>query len=465
MIHTALYIIFVLVSFSMVAWGFLKKDRLFQYPTVAGISWLVFFGPQAFGAIANPNKYPGEVLEDGGLSIALVMLILCAAAGWLGYYCAGRSKRAWHFPRLSSRQIFWAGAGLCAIAVFSGFRLAQLTGGFASQFTEGGHYALEWRGEPVKYLFFVELIYLGLPLALLSALRRPSWSKFFACVLMMIYPAAVSLYLGRRTRTAILASIVLLSLFFSRKLEIPRIVYALLTVAAFLAVYYGPAYRSQSQYGLDYGAIRASIAEYDGVGAVLRGEKDCEFDTLVYWSAAVNKNVAFAYGADFYNQLIRFYVPGQLVGYGVKESLFLRGLSEEARDLAYQLYRWKPGYGWFETGPYTAFRQFWYLGCMLYFVLGFVFRFLWKAAHEKRNLAAQIWYVWTVVLIPLSISSSITSVPARLLIMVIVMWFVSMSCQERLLARSRIGASAPGSRANLALRPSREGVQQFVPHD
>ena len=91
----------------MFVWGLLKRDRVFQYPTIAGISWLVFFGVQALGAVRNPGKYPESVLDDGGLIIALIMLCLCAAAGWIGYYHAGRCKRSLRFAELSDKKIFW----------------------------------------------------------------------------------------------------------------------------------------------------------------------------------------------------------------------------------------------------------------------------------------------------------------------------------------------------------------------
>ena len=145
----------------MFVWGLLKKDRVFQYPTIAGVSWLVFFGVQAFASVVNVDKYPSAVLEDGGLIIALVMLCLCAAAGWLGYHRAGKCRRSWTLPEFSVEKIFWGGVVLYSIGFFSAYRLGQLCGGFVQQFTGGGHYGLEWAGAPVKYAFFSQLVYPG----------------------------------------------------------------------------------------------------------------------------------------------------------------------------------------------------------------------------------------------------------------------------------------------------------------
>ncbi len=422
-----LYVLFIAITSGMLIWALLGKDRVFQYPTIAGTSWLAFFGIQAFGAIQNPYKYPQAALDDGGLIIALGMLCLCSAAGWLGYYHAGRSKRTLRFGELSDQRLFWGGVILYGIGFLAAYKLAQLTGGFAQQFTGGGHYSLEWAGAPIRYNFFSQLIYPALLLVLISTLRRFSRCKLLVCGLFLLYPLAIVVFLGRRGPMGMLAGIILMSLYFTKRIRIPRILCAILPIAAFLVIYYGPAYRSTSQYGLNYDEIANSVSQVD-LDAVLKGQKYAEFDVMVVWGAAANRSMAFGYGADFYNNLVSFYVPRQLVGEKIKQSLMIGGFSDKAKAAVARVYNWGPDYGSFLTGPYTAFSQFWFFGCLLYYVFGYVFRLLWQGAYERGNLAAQIWYISCIVMIPNSIMSSIMAIPAQLVYTVALMWLIGKSC-------------------------------------
>ena len=421
------YIIFITIASGMIIWGMLEKDRVFQYPTIAGTSWLVYFGVEAFGAIQNPHKYPQAALDDGGLIIALVMLCLCSGAGWLGYYHAGKSRRTLRFTELSEHRLFWGGVILYGIGFAGAYKLAQLTGGFVQQFTGGGHYNLEWAGASVRYSFFSKLTYPGLLLVLMSTLRRFSWRKLLVCGLFVLYPLAIVVFLGRRSVAGMLAGIILLSLYFTKRIRIPRILCVVAPIAAFIVIYYGPAYRSTSQYGLDYDEIANSVSQVD-MDSVLKGQQYASFDVMVVWGAAANRSMAFGYGADFYNNLMSFYVPRQIVGEKIKQSLMIGGFSDKAKAAVARVYDWGPHYGSFLTGPYTAFSQFWFFGCLLYYVFGYVFRLLWQAAHERRNLAAQIWYISCMILIPDSIMSSIIVVPAQLVYTFAFMWFIGKFC-------------------------------------
>ena len=71
----------ILVSAGMVVWGFQRPERLYQYPTLAGATWLLCIVPQAIGTVTNPSKIPQAVLASDGLETALSMCILCAGAG------------------------------------------------------------------------------------------------------------------------------------------------------------------------------------------------------------------------------------------------------------------------------------------------------------------------------------------------------------------------------------------------
>jgi hypothetical protein len=136
------------------------------------------------------------VLSDGGLETALLMSILCIACGWLGYLrpisFRNRPVSTLYPPARSFRRAL----RFTLVGFFGAYKLAQFAGGFISQFTEGGHYELEWRGLPVLYSAFSQMIYPGLLLTLLATLRHPAAHRIITVALFSAYPLAVSVCSG-----------------------------------------------------------------------------------------------------------------------------------------------------------------------------------------------------------------------------------------------------------------------------
>ena len=91
----ALFLLILLVgtSVAMIAWGLWEKDRIYQFPTLAGVAWLGYIVPQAIGIWNNPRSVPRGVFADGGLELALLMSTLCAALGFWGYVSRPRLSR------------------------------------------------------------------------------------------------------------------------------------------------------------------------------------------------------------------------------------------------------------------------------------------------------------------------------------------------------------------------------------
>ena len=67
----------VVTAGAMIAWGLWERDRIYQFPTLAGVAWLGYIVPQAIGVLNNSRSVPRRVLLDGGLELALFMSALC----------------------------------------------------------------------------------------------------------------------------------------------------------------------------------------------------------------------------------------------------------------------------------------------------------------------------------------------------------------------------------------------------
>lgn len=409
-----LLLIFLIISFAGIAWGLMRKDRYYQFPTLFCATWFLYFGPQAIGAIINKDKYPDSLHADFGLELALLYCISCILMGLAGYrYGRLSNKKLFHFSGYSYNRLFIGGVILNVIGFWGAYKLAQLCGGFIAQFTKGGHYGLSWVGAPVKYSFFSQLFYPGFLLSFLSTLYRPKNLRWILVSLSLLYPLAVIIFLGRRSMAAITIISILFSVFFVRRWAPSRLVQVLLLIVALAGTLFADAYRTKSQYGLHIEELK-QIDVRGIVSDVFNGEGYSEFDMIVYGCSAVNRSLSLNYGLDFYNSIVVSFVPRQVVGERLKKSLFIN-IGDNIQAHLKDYYDWSIPYGSNPTGPFDSFRQFWFFGCILYFILGFIYRSLWTAAFENRNVGAQLWFIITAVLIPQSVFGSFTGILPRFL--------------------------------------------------
>jgi hypothetical protein len=428
MIAWLLFLILAALSLRCFMWGLSKPDRLYQFPTLFGAAWLFYMVPQILGSVRNPEKYPQAVLSDGGLELALLMCIACIQAAWSGYFRTkvGRPAVTKRPSRLqySDARIFLAGILLYAIGFLGAYLLASLAGGFIQQFTEGGHYSLEWSGMPVIYVFLAQLIYPGLLFVYLAYLHRPTLIRAGVALLFSLYPIATTLFLGRRAMTLQLLLIALLGLFFIKRWAPPRPLVIIGVAAMAFFVVIAPQYRTVAQYGLNAEALR-EIEVQSTFDDIVSGSTYAEFDSLVVSAAAVSSELTFGYGASFYNAVIAQLVPRQFVGEGFKNSLMIE-LPPLITDPG-RMYSWTLPYGSNPTGVANAISEFWFLGAFIYYFLAAAIRKLWESASHEASLASQIWYVTFSLLIPVSVIGSLYILPGQILAIYIflapLLWF------------------------------------------
>lgn len=416
MISWFLLLVFFALSLRCFAWGVKKSERLYQFPTLFGAAWLFYMVPQALGAVNNPDKFPPGVLQDGGLETSLLMCIACVQAGWSGYHSKWWFKSG-GFGALkpvvfSDQRILGAGVALYAMGFYANYLLASLAGGFVKQFSAGGHYALEWSGLPVAYVFFGQFIYPGLLFVCLALFHRPTVFRGAVFLLFSLYPIATTVFLGRRSMTAYLLLIVFLSLFFIRRWAPPKsIVFAgFLAIALFVVI--APQYRTVTQYGLNLEQLKEIQVE-NSIDDIISGKSYVEYDALVVSSALMNAEGLYGLGTNFYNATIAQLVPRQLVGQEFKSSLTFNLWGEAASTE--RRYYWVTPYGSNPTGVANAFAEFWFFGALIYYFGGVVVRHLWQNALCRTNHGAQIWYVMISLLVPISVIGSLYIIPGQLL--------------------------------------------------
>ena len=366
----------------MIAWGLWEKDRIYQFPTLAGVAWLGDIVPQAIGILNNPQSVPSRSLSDGGLELALAMSVLCAGAGFLGYVIRpGIATVRIPTAVYSYDRLFISGCLLYVVAFVAFHRLAQLCGGYASYFLQGGAYTLYWRGMPVVYSFFAQLVFPGLLLCLIAALNSRSVLQWAAVGVGCLLPLANTVFLGRRQNTVVLLLILAVTTFFVRRWTPPHLVSVAAMILGALCVTLAPAYRANIRLGIDSGQF-FDMDVQQRVTDKLEGRSTWVFENAVVQMAAVRRAGAYGLGTGLYNRFVQHLVPRLIVGDETKERMLIR--APDHRDLTWRYYRWVTKYGTYSTGPCDAFREFWFFGAAVFYVIGRGFRVLWDRATCGR---------------------------------------------------------------------------------
>jgi hypothetical protein len=408
MIAKALFFLLLALSVAFLLSSLRRREGIFEFPTLFAGAFLFSIVPQLVNHVFYPGRLPVRVYQDHGVEYGLIMCILCLVAGIAGYQIrpkrpARRERPAW---RIDVDKLFWAGVVLCLIGTFGAARLAALAGGWKAQFVEGGHYDLEWSGAPVIWSYVATLLPLGLLLCFSSTLIKSGLGKWAFALVMMTYPTASIVFLGRRAMVFRLALILLISLWFQRRWAPPRWLAPCGMTLAGMIIILAPHYRT---YANQTGDIREAAARVDvrsAIEAYATGDQSEGMDNLIMGIPARLTYLSFTWGSGFWNGVVAYWVPGQIVGRGLKQSLMIRTgvpdgeLFSRYCGLGFQ-------YGSFATGPYSAFREFAFLGCLLYFVMGRFYRWLWHRAEKRRDLGAQVLYASCALLGPEAVVNSV----------------------------------------------------------
>ena len=406
-----LFAAYFAICISMLVWGLRYRDRVLQFPFLAGSVWVFYVGIQAIGVAVNPEWVPVGARRDGGLEMALLMASLCAGLSFWGYLRPMRlpgSARRSRYTVYSYRRLFVGGCVLIAIAYLSFFKLAELSGGVQAHFSTEGNYQLEWRGLPVAYVFFNRMIYPGLSLVLLAALHKPNLVRIVGVSIGSLLPLANILILGRRTEGVFLLLTVALCLFFQRRWAPRRSVAVIAVALGGIMVIVMPAYRAHSTIGSDYGQILAIDLD-DLILSQVTGKTPSEFTYPVVQLAATHNAFEFNLGMGFYNRLIKEWVPSLLVGREFKDSLFVEG--PDFRQQTLTRYSWQPQFGWIPLGITDAFREFWFFGSFVFYLLGRGFRYLWERAYSGCDLRFRVFYIALISEAMLTILHGVTPFP------------------------------------------------------
>lgn len=348
---------------------------------------LIFFlGPQ----FLYMSKHP-EILVDykaSALPFFLGVVALFYLSAVVGYYSMpGHGYRIPRFTFNANKMIVGLYV-LVAISVYGRHKLA----GLSTELTS----STQWTGLPVRYLFFSSVGTLCIPLGMILFFKYKRkiilpalWSEISSTLSMIILG-------GRRSPAAFLGIMVLTGLWFARRIKVSRMALLAGGVLFFMFVMNIGVYRHlvKSDEANKWDIIFEEVFDMEKTIAKFT-KKDASGSASDYIDAlngvlavsAVNETFRFDYGVVVWNQLIFRWVPGQLIGHGLKKSLML-DIPTVHQTLADE-YSYRPPVGTCIPGYAEVFASFGFLGAVFMFFAGRTVRVIWEQALDG-NLIAQI---------------------------------------------------------------------------
>jgi hypothetical protein len=396
---------------ALLMWGLVKRDRVLQYPFFMGGIFLSFLVPQAIALSNNPG-----VVSPQAVDRILIYSCLCVAMCWLGYLFKPKLKWLTRMNvSINPKKLTQAAWAL----ILFGRVCSLLVGQITIQTTGAG----TWTGPATILLFFSQTSLIGAAILLIVALayRYRPWVNLLGVGIALWPTLFAVIEYGRRQPTATVLIIIGLGLYFTRNITPPRwLVLGIIISSAFMipliAQLRGGFWDALFVGNLSINDFRLAFED------LLEGQI-LELRNAALIAEAASQTDQYGYGTGFWNSIVFQYVPGQLVGYDLKESFYINLTNFSLTDL----FGYENPTGTTLTGVGDSFQEFSYFGCLIFALIAYWFKNLWAAAVFFRSVYSQILYIGLIspALVGLThgIGRFLQEAIFQLLIVTIVTWY------------------------------------------
>jgi hypothetical protein len=373
--------LFIAICLGLLGWGITRPERIYQYPFIMATMFTSFLIPQTFALIKNP----GVGVSQEAVERVLFVSCLCAAACWIGYQAQPNIKWLRRLnPALDEHKLFQAGIILMIQGSFFSFLLSRTT----VQAAANGN----WTGPVTIYLFLSQAGNIAFGFFLLLCLKRLNSINLFLAVFSG-YRLLGEVLAGRRQGTMTMIVIIGLSLFLVRRYIPPRglVIFSVFSIA-FLIPLFGE--MRENFWPLLFkgdweGIVSLSQSAFNNV----LGGEILELRNAAMFMDASEKLGLYGYGTGWWDSIVFQYVPGQIVGYGLKNSLQFKLFSVE---ILQDLYGYVVPNGSTFTGIGDSFMELGYMGFLTFALIAYIFKTLYISAVYQSSIASQLLYMGLV---------------------------------------------------------------------
>jgi hypothetical protein len=351
-----------------------RPGKVYEFPFLAAAMTFAFILPQLPGLAID------RFLPAGAYAKTTAFTVFCLAACQIGWSLRVKPMRliGWTFDE---KKLLVVATVFSLVGAFFYFRLSRLSG----EVTIGTIIS----GLPVIYLFFARLLTYGLAIALLCLAHRFSWPAFCLVAFDCLFYLDRILVTGKRGETLELVMLFALAFWFYSGRALPRLAVLTGLIAGTLAMGSTEDYRNITRdAGRPVWSAITDINVVENFENILR-HGGPEMRNAILRVAAIDRTKELDYGIFHWNILVFNYVPAQIFGPELKESLMTRFPGEYDRE-------YDPSVGSTETGMADAFGSFWYFGAVKFLLIAMAMRSIYAAAMEGRA-GAQILYMLSAV--------------------------------------------------------------------
>jgi len=366
----------------VVAYTLKSPQKLFEYPAAVMAVLLLWIMPQALVVVGVYNV-PGL-----GMPLYCAMIVLSLIALHVGWRLPRKDTIRQQKP--SSYNISRLIIGALLLSVFgAAFNIALRN--VPIEIRQMG----QWSGALTIYVTFAKTQVVALAILWLIYLRTRSKIALILAVLNFAFLAEM-VFIG--ARRGLIINIVLIlfgSLWLVRGWRPNGIAMVLALLGGMIFINSVTQFRAATNGRAIFGSGMTISVYIDAIKSVEYfnfsgfGEKPLESFEIVngaYIVAARSRTLEFEGISEFWNILIHRYVPGQLVGHSLKDSLQF-----EIEDQALTVFGHYKFIGTVITGFGDAFRAFWFFGSLIFFVIARYLRRLYERARHG-NMWAQFLY-------------------------------------------------------------------------
>lgn len=383
-----------------VAVRYANADGVVSFPFLYSVVWVAFVIPQMISVYFSDSYEAQFYITAGTADAVLVFVLSSILLGFWGYAIglkrAARIRRDGHGKSLRGspvglssqreRRLNFSGLLLFGISTAAFLQLARLGGGLSSYLLEGGSYAIVYEGLPVYLVFVSRFVYVAIALALYLWARTGKRWYFVLAIIYTTVPFFNIFFVFRRSEVLIVGTIYL---YFSTKYGKfrPNRGHILLMIGLMMAVVQVfPVLRSLSRSDDDF-----SIQLVTDTALTKQGfATNTEIGAALYRFQDVMTGAKLQYGTIFWDALVNQFIPAGLVGREFKAALLLGSEASQGQGVLEFIGYLSP------MGFAQAFQQFWYLGCFVFFVIGFLFAFL----ETRRYVSARREIFFALLIAP-----------------------------------------------------------------
>ena len=341
---------------------------MIQYPFLAASVFSGWILPQFIGLIINHEELP-----KGALDKTLLMTIFCIVGCFAGHCIKAKPASLLSKCYFDSRRLLIASAILSLLGAYFFYRVGLLAD------TAGGI----WTGVITIFYFLSGMLFVGVAIATVVYVHSPSYAALLIIVFDLSFFLNRVLLQGRRRALIEICSLLALALWFRfRRVPSRALIVSIFLIGTLWINSIGD-YRNSVQSGqLSW----SELSEINFIGNFkdLAQNGGHEVRNAVFNIAAYDRYGGFDLGIVYWNQFVRFYVPGQIIGRDIKESLFV-----DKKDVVSSNYSHTRKTGTTSTGMSDSFQSFWYFGALNFVFISYVLRKIFRAANNN-SVAAQI---------------------------------------------------------------------------